>query len=178
VELAVARQALSALSVRPGAFARVDSVARTHSDPRLRRAAVSHLVQRDALAAFPTLALLARDDPSSEVRKRAIAALGHAPESLAIPVLMELVGAVDMLDTGLRRESVESLSRFSTAQVQDRLNEIAWSDGDARLRTEAIDGLARQDNVRANRLLLEIARKHPNRQTSAAALHRLQRELF
>jgi hypothetical protein len=91
---------------------------------------------------------------------------------------MELVGAVEMLDAGLRRESVKSLSRFSTAQVQDRLNEIAWSDGDARLRKEAIDGLARQDDVRANRLLLEIARKLPNRQTSAAALHRFQRELF
>jgi len=92
----------------------------------------------------------AKSDPSSEVRREAIAALARLESETALDAL---VGLYDSSDERTRRSIISGLAQSNSRRAVQKLTEIARSDSNPQLRRSALRALTQMSDARRSRLI-------------------------
>ncbi|VXD25054.1 putative PAS/PAC sensor protein [Planktothrix serta PCC 8927] len=125
------------------------------SDPELRIYAAQTLGQREDLRAVPAL-VLALADPDQNVRYHAIEALGRLKARDAIDPLLEIAQSQDFF---LAFPALDALMQIGDLTVAGRLMPLIQKTLNWRVRREAVDSLAMQDDPSLTQDLLRLLRE-------------------
>ncbi len=125
------------------------------ADPDLRIYAAQTLGQRGDARAIPPL-ILALADPDKNVRYHAIEALGHLKSTEAIDPLLEIAQSQDFF---LAFPALDALMQIGDLSIAGRLMPLLQKTLNWRLRREAVDSLAMQDDPNLTQDLLRLLRE-------------------
>ncbi|HEY9865143.1 MAG TPA: HEAT repeat domain-containing protein [Candidatus Obscuribacterales bacterium] len=125
------------------------------SDPELRIYAAQALGQRDDPRAIPNL-ILALADPDSNVRYHAVEALGRLKARDAIDPLLEIAQSQDFF---LAFPALDALMQIGDLSIAGRLMPLIQKTLNWRVRREAVDSLAMQDDPNLTQDLLRLLRE-------------------
>lgn len=124
-------------------------------DPELRIYATQTLGQRDDVRAIPAL-VLALADNDKNVRYHAIEALGHLKAREAIDPLLEIAQSQDFF---LAFPALDALMQIGDLSIAGRLMPLLQKTLNWRVRREAVDSLAMQDDPNLTQDLLRLLRE-------------------
>lgn len=125
------------------------------TDPDLRIYAAQTLGQRGDARAIPPL-ILALADPDKNVRYHAIEALGHLKSPQAIDPLLQIAQSQDFF---LAFPALDALMQIGDLSIAGRLMPLLQKTLNWRLRREAVDSLAMQDDPNLTQDLLRLLRE-------------------
>jgi len=125
------------------------------SDPKLRIYAAQALGQRDDQRAVPSL-ILALADPDTNVRYHAVEALGRLKARDAIDPLLEIAQSQDFF---LAFPALDALMHIGDLSIAGRLMPLIQKTLNWRVRREAVDSLAMQDDPNLTQDLLRLLRE-------------------
>jgi HEAT repeat protein/TolA-binding protein len=113
------------------------------------------------------------DREDIQVRTEALNALSQMDPSQALPILRRVIDRKDECSAELRRNAVFILGRRADADAQSVLMNVAKSDPNTQVRTEAINYLARIPGDAGINALEEILRGEQDERIQRAAVHAL-----
>jgi len=173
---ALAEAALDALEDDPEAFDLIVQTARANRWPEVRADAMDALVEQDAKRALPVLKGIVAAERDPEMAAEAVEAMEDLPSELAIPALFDMLDGA--ADRRVKAEALDTLADFPEASVLARINRFAWESKDPELQEEAVDALGEIELKEARKLLLKLAKSHPNERVREEARDRLKDRLF
>ncbi len=146
----------------------------TGDTPKEKIDCISRMADEGKWGAAEVLAKAARNDPSPEVRRAALVALGRVSDGEHRAVLE---AALADADAGVRSAAAVGLGPFADEAAARRLGELALGDGDAQVRLAAVAGLDACSSDRALVYLVETMVKGEPAEVQLHARAAAQRRL-
>ncbi|HQR38157.1 MAG TPA: HEAT repeat domain-containing protein [Blastocatellia bacterium] len=136
-------------------------VARSNSDPKVRRMAILGLGQKldstkDGDRIFTLLSEIARGGGDPELAKYAVSAIGHDDNARSTKFLVDVATTSKQAD--VRKIAISMLSGRSDAASFDALMRLVDTDPDPDIRRIALAMIAQNDNPKVTDKLVDIAR--------------------
>lgn len=156
----------------PGLPAVID-LARTHSSPDVRRAAVETVAEHaPAAQALELLAQIARRDANPDVQRSAVETLGQLHDDRADHLLVEFARTHPVSD--VRRAAIETYTEAASPDsALALLKSILASEAPEDVYSKVLESLEELERGAGIPALIDAARSHPNREVRADALRRL-----
>ncbi|MFN0181675.1 MAG: M56 family metallopeptidase [Gemmatimonadales bacterium] len=137
-------------------------IARDDESDQVRGEVLSWLPRHLPDAAVRALLVGGLTDRSPKVRDEALSALANGPDREAL--LVDAIAKSPYPD--VRSEAIQALDRgdgSDTGSLVGVLRKAAFDDSDGDVQREAVDALIELDRAAADRVLREVADRHPNR---------------
>jgi HEAT repeat protein len=171
--LEVKRAALRSLAETksPRAQARLLEVARTDTNPELRKTAIRVMSERGE-AAVEDLLKLFDSEQVPDVKRSVLQTLSEIKSTRVEDKLFEVAKSNDPID--VRRQAIRLLGERATRRSFEFLSATAQStDGNAEVQVQAVRAISERRADESVPILIKIARSHPNQMVRKQAIRSL-----
>jgi HEAT repeat protein len=161
----------------PRAVQALETAARQHADPEVRRRAIGALGYREEKAGFDALVRLYRNEQSVNARRYIVEATGRFRESDWAPETVDFLSRVARDDDNedVRERALTVLINFDSALTMPHLIGMLESRTDPRVRRVVLSVISRSEDPRRISILMDEINNGPEEDTRRSAVGYLSR---